>query len=75
MKLAGGAITGHIILNNNVLASNHQALSRTTANTYFVQIHNQHAYNHFNMTNHRSKNLADPIAETDAINKQYLEQS
>lgn len=60
LKLAGDTITGQIFFNNNVLASNYQALSRTIGNAYFVQIHNPYVYNNFNITNHRIKNLADP---------------
>ena len=40
LKLCGGTVTGHIILNNTVLTSQYQALSRTTGNAFFVPITN-----------------------------------
>ena len=75
MKLSGGTVTGHIILNNAILISQYQAISRNTGNAFFVQITNPYVYHQFNMVNNRIYNLADPTDATDAINKQYLEKS
>ena len=75
MKLSGGTVTGHIILNNAILTSQYQAISRNTGNAFFVQITNPYVYHQFNMVNNRIYNLADPTDATDAINKQYLEKS
>ena len=38
LKLFGGTRSGNIILYNTILASQYQALSRTTGNAFFVQI-------------------------------------
>ena len=35
LKLSGGTVTGHIILNNAALASQYQAISRNTGNAFF----------------------------------------
>ena len=51
LKLSGGTVPGHIILNNTVLTSQYQALSRTTGNAFFVQITNPYVYHQFNMVN------------------------
>ena len=75
LKLSGGTVTGHIILNNAILTSQYQAISRNTGNAFFVQITNPYVYHQFNMVNNRIYNLADPTDATDAINKQYLEKS
>ena len=75
LKLSGGTMTGHIILNNAILTSQYQAISRNTGNAFFVQITNPYVYHQFNMVNNRIYNLADPTDATDAINKQYLEKS
>ena len=75
LKLSGGTVTGHIILNNAVLTSQYQTLSRTTGNAFFVQITNPYVYHKFNMVKNKIINLGDPTDATDAINKQYLEKS
>ena len=75
LKLSGGTVTGHIILNNAILTSQYQAISRNAGNAFFVQITNPYVYHQFNMVNNRIYNLADPTDATDAINKQYLEKS
>ena len=75
LKLSGGTVTGHIILNNDVLTSQYQAISRSTGNAFFAQITNPYAHHQFNMVNNRIYNLADPTDATDVINKQYLEKS
>ena len=40
LKLSGGTVTGHIILNNAILISQYQAISRNTENAFFVEITN-----------------------------------
>ena len=75
MKLSGGTDTGHIILNNTVLTSQYQALSRTSENAFFVQITNPYVYHKFNMVKNKIINLGDTTDATDAINKQHLEKS
>ena len=75
LKLSGGTFTGHTILNNAILTSQYQAISRNTGNAFCVQITNPYVYHQFNMVNNRIYNLADPTDATDAINKQYLEKS
>ena len=44
LKLSGGTMTGHIILNNAVLTSQYQAINRNTGNAFFVQITNPYVY-------------------------------
>ena len=68
-------MTGHIILNNAVLTSQYQAISRNTGNAFFVQITNPYVYHQFNMAKNKIINLEDPTDDTDAISKQYLEKS
>ena len=68
-------MTGHIILNNAVLTSQYQAISRSTGNAFFVQITNPYVYHQFNMVKNKIINLGDPTDATDAINMQYLEKS
>ena len=75
LKLSGGTMTGHIILNNAVLTSQYQAISRSTGNAFFVQITNPYVYHQFNMVKNKIINLGDPTDATDAVNKQYLEKS
>ena len=75
LKLSGGTVTGHIILNNTVLTSQYQALSRTTGNAFFVQITNPYVYHKFIMVKNKIINLGDTTDATDAINKQHLEKS
>ena len=75
LQLSDGTVTGYIILNNAVLTSQYQALSRTTGNAFFVQITNPYVYHKFNMVKNKIINLGDPTDATDAINKQYLEKS
>ena len=75
LKLSGGTVTGHIILNNTVLTSQYQALSRTTGNAFFVQITNPYVYHKFNMVKNKIINLGDTTDATDAISKQHLEKS
>ena len=38
LKLSGGTITGHIILNNAVLTSQYQAISRSTGNVFLYKL-------------------------------------
>ena len=73
LKLSGGTMTGHIILNNAVLTSQYQAISRSTGNAFFVQITNPYIYHQFNMVKNKIINLGDPTDGTNAVNKQYLE--
>ena len=68
-------MTGHIILNNAVLTSQYQAISRSTGNAFFVQITSPYVYHQFNMVKNKIINLGDPTDVTDAVNKQYLEKS
>ena len=75
LKLSGGTMTGHIILNNKILTSQYQAINRNTGNAFFVQITNPYVYCQFNMVKNKIINLGDPTDPTDAINKQYLEKS
>ena len=75
LKLSGGTMTGHIILNNAILTSQYQAISRNTGNAFFVQITNPYVYHQFNMVKNKIINLGDPTDATDAVNKQYLEKS
>ena len=72
MKLSGGTMTGHIILNNAVLTSQYQAISRSTGNAFFVQITNPYVYHQFNMVKNKIINLGDPTDATDAINLRTL---
>ena len=72
LKLSGGTMTGHIILNKVVLTSQYQAISRNIGNAFFVQITNPYVYHQFNI---KIINLGDPTDATDAVNKQYLENS
>ena len=72
MKRSGGTVTGHIILNNNILISQYQAISRNTGNAFFVQITNPYVYHQFNMVNNRIYNLADPTDATDGVNLRTL---
>ena len=44
LKLSGGTVTGHIILNNAILSSQYQAISRNAGNAFFVQITNPYVY-------------------------------
>ena len=44
LKLCGGSRSGNIILYNTILASQYQALSRTTGNAFFVQITTPYVY-------------------------------
>ena len=69
LKLSGGTVTGQIILNNAILISQYQAISRNTGNAFFVQITNPYVYHKFNMINNRIYNLVDPTDAADAINK------
>ena len=75
LKLSGGTVTGHIILNNKILTSQYQAISRNTGNAFFVQITNPYVYHQFNMAKNKIINLEDPTDDTYAINKQYIEKS
>ena len=75
LKLSGGTLTGHIILNNAILTSQYQAISLNTGNAFFVQITNPYVYHQFNMAKNKIINLGDPTDATDAVNKQYLENS
>ena len=75
LKLSGGTVTGHIILNNTVLTSQYQALSRTTGNAFFVQITNPYVYHKFNMVKNKIINLGDTTDAAGAISKQHLEKS
>ena len=75
LKLSAGTVTGHIILNNTVLTSQYQALSRTTGNAFFVQITNPYVYHKFSMVKNKIINLGDPTDATDVVNKQCLEKS
>ena len=68
-------MTGHIILNNAVLTSQYQAISRSTGNAFFVQITNPYVYHQLNMVKNKIINLGDPTNANDAVNKQYLEKS
>ena len=72
LKLSGGTMTGHIILNNAVLTSQYQAISRSTGNAFFVQITNPYVYHQFNMVKNKIINLGDPTDATDAINLRTL---
>ena len=72
LKLSGGTMTGHIILNNAVLTSQYQAISRNTGNAFFVQISNPYVYHQFNMVKNKIINLGDPTDATDAINLRTL---
>ena len=72
LKLSGGTMTGHIILNNAVLTSQYQAISRNTGNAFFVQITNPYVYHQFNMVKNKIINLGDPTVATDAINLRTL---
>ena len=72
LKLSGGTVTGHIILNNTVLTSQYQALSRTTGNAFFVQITNPYVYHKFNMVKNKTVNLGDPTDATDGVNLRTL---
>ena len=65
-------MTGHIILNNAVLTSQYQAISRSTGNAFFVQITNPYVYHQFNMVKNKIINLGDPTDATDAINLRTL---
>ena len=69
LKLSGGTMTGHIILNNKILTSQYQAINRNTGNAFFVQITNLYVYHQFNMVKNMIINLGDP---TDAINLRTL---
>ena len=78
LKLSGDTMTGHIILNNAVLTSQYQAISRNTGNAFSVQITNPYVYHQFNMVKNKIINLGDQtdaLDATDAVNKQYLEKS
>ena len=75
LKLSGGTVTGHIILNNAVLTSQYQAISRSTGNAFFVQITNPYVHHQFNMIKNKIINLGYPTDATDGANKQYLEKS
>ena len=75
LKLSGGTVTGHIILNNTVSTPQYQALSRTTGNAFFVQITNPYVYHKFSMVKNKIINLGDPTDATDVVNKQCLEKS
>ena len=72
LKLSGGTMTGHIILNNAVLTSQYQAINRNTGNAFFVQITNPYVYHQFNMVKNKIINLGDPTDATDAINLKTL---
>ena len=67
-----GTLTGHIILENHVLASQDQAISRNTGNAFFVQIINPYVYSRFNTSNNKIINLGDPIDVTDGVNLRTL---
>ena len=60
LKLSGGTVTGHIILNNPLLVSQYQAISRNTGNAYFVQSFIPYAYSRFNLVKNKTINLRDP---------------
>ena len=76
LKLSGGTVTGHIILNNAALVSQYQAIKpKYWKCIFFVQITNPYVYHKFNMVNNRIIDLGDLTEATDAINKQYLEKS
>ena len=75
LKLSVSTVTGHIILNNAILISQYQAMSRNTGNAFLVQITNPYVYHRFNMVKDKIINLGDPTDDTDAVNKQYLEKS
>ena len=66
LKLSGGTMTGHIILNNAVLTSQYQAISRNTGNAFFVQITNPYVYHQFNMVKNKIINLGDPADATNS---------
>ena len=72
LKLSGGTVTGHIILNNAILISQYQAISRNTGNAFFVQVTNLYVYHQFNVVNNRIYNLADPTDATDGVNLRTL---
>ena len=72
LKLSGGTVTGHIILNNPLLVSQYQAISQNTGNAYFVQIFSPHVYSRFNLVKNKTINLGDPTDATDAVNLQTL---
>ena len=72
LKLSSGTITGHIILNNAVLTSQYQAISRSTGNVFFVKITNPYVYHRFNMVKNKTINLGDPTDDTDAVNRKTL---
>ena len=72
LKLSGGTMTGHIILNNAVLTSQYQAISRNTGNAFFVQITNPYVYRQFNMVKNKIINLGDPTDATDGVNLRTL---
>ena len=67
-----GTLTGHIIPENHVLASQDQAISRNTGNAFFVQIINPYVYSRFNTSNNKIINLGDPIDVTDGVNLRTL---
>ena len=71
LKQSGGTVTGHIILTNAILASQYQALSRTTGNAFFIQITNPYVYSRFNLVKNKIINLGDPTDATDAVNLQH----
>ena len=72
LKLSGGTVTGHIILNNPLLVSQYQAISRNAGNAYFVQIFSPYVYSRFNMVKNKTINLGDPTDATDAVNLETL---
>ena len=75
LKLSAGTVTGHTILNNAILISQYQAISRNTGHAFFIQITNLYVYHRFNMVKNKIINLGDQTDATDAVNKQYLEKS
>ena len=68
LKLSGSTVTGHIILNNALLVSQYQALSRNTGNAYFVQLNSSYCYNRMNMVKNKIINLGDATGATDGVN-------
>ena len=75
LKLSGGTMTGHIMLNNKILTSQYQAINRNTGNAFLAQITNPYVYHQFNMIKNKIINLGDPTDASDGVNKQYLEKS
>ena len=72
LKLSGGTMSGNIIVNNTLLLSQYQALSRTNRNAFFVQITNPYLCTRFNVVKNKIINLGDPADATDGVNLRTL---